>query len=152
MVQKLYRTDEGTQLQQANNGMDEQEEKDNPMLIEGEWSCFMKRVVKFECCICSCLRPKAKRYRLLKKGRKDLAVETDIVNLLKQLRAIWTILDMKLYLSNKEMDKIKEEQRHTIKLLSDPEDSQVDVEANFLRKITLRGNYDPSKVSAGEVT
>ena len=109
MVQKLYRTDEGTQLQQANNGMDEQEEKDNPMLIEGEWSCFIKRIVKFECCICSCLRSKAKRYKLLKKGRKDLAVETDIVNLLKQLRAIWTILDMKLYLSNKEMEKIKEE-------------------------------------------
>ena len=152
MVQKLYRTEEGTQLQQVNSSKDEPEEKDNPMLIEGEWSCFMKRVVKFECCICSCLRPKAKRYRLLKKGRKDLAVETDIVNLLKQLRAIWTILDMKLYLSNKEMDKIKEEQRHTIKLLSDPEDSQVDVEANFLRKITLRGNYDLSKFSAGEVT
>ena len=122
------------------------------MLIEGEWSCFIKRIVKFECCICSCLRPKAKRYRLLKRGRKDLAVETDIVNLLKQLRAIWTILDMKLYLSNKEMDKIKEEQRHTIKLLSDPDDNQMDDEAMFLRKITLRGNYDPSKVQAGEVT
>ena len=88
----------------------------------------------------------------MKKGRKDLAVETDIVNLLKQLRAIWTILDMKLYLSNKEMDKIKEEQRHTIKLLSDPDDNQMDDEAMFLRKITLRGNYDPSKAQAGEVT
>ena len=122
------------------------------MLIEGEWSCFIKRIVKFECCICGCLRPKAKRYRLLKKGRKVLAVETDIVNLLKQLRAIWTILDMKLYLSNKEMDKIKEEQRHTIKLVSDPDDIPVDDEAMFLRKITLRGNYDPSKSHASEFT
>ena len=50
------------------------------------------------------------------------------------------------------MDKIKEEQRHTIKLLSDPDDNQMDDEAMFLRKITLRGNYDPSKAQAGEVT
>ena len=120
------------------------------MLIEGEWSCFIKRIVKFECCICSCLRPKAKRYKLLKKGRKDLAIEIDIVNLLKQLRAIWTILDMKLFLSNKEMDKIKEEQRRSLKLLSDPEDRYVADEANFISKITLQG-HDPSKNQAGEV-
>ena len=73
------------------------------MLIEGEWSCFFKRLVKIEWCICSCLKPKAKRYKLLRKGRQDLAVETDIVNLLKQLRAIWTILDMKIDLNEKEV-------------------------------------------------
>ena len=73
------------------------------MLIEGECSCFFKRMVKFECCISSCLKPKAKRYKLLRKGRKNIGVETDIVNLLKQLRAIWTILDMKIDLSEKEV-------------------------------------------------
>ena len=78
------------------------------MLIEGEWSCFLKRIVKCKCCISDCLRPKSKKYRLLDKGRKDLAVETDIVNLLKQLRAIWTILDIKLHLSKKQVKQVKE--------------------------------------------
>ena len=118
------------------------------MLIEGEWSCFFKRIVKYDACVCSCLKSKAKRYRLLKKGRKNLAVETDIVNLLKQLRAIWTILDMKLALSNKEIQQIMKNQRHNLALRSDPEESQWDEskweekEFEFIRKITLRG-YDP---------
>ena len=102
LVQKLYRTDESAQLQ-YDSTKEESQEKDSPILIEGEWSCFFKRMVKFECCISSCLLPKAKRYKLLRKGRKNIAVETDIVNLLKQLRAIWTILDMKLDLSEKEV-------------------------------------------------
>ena len=116
------------------------------MLIEGEWSCFLKRIVKCKCCISDCLRPKSKKYRLLDKGRKDLAVETDIVNLLKQLRAIWTILDIKLHLSKKQVKQVKESQRHTLRLFSDPEDSHAD-ESNFIRKITLR-HYDPSKVQS----
>ena len=114
------------------------------MLIEGEWSCFVKRIVKCKCCISGCLRPKFKKYRLLDKGRKDLAVETDIVNLLKQLRAIWTILDIKLHLSKKQVELVKKSQRSTLRLISDPEDSQAD-EPNFLRKISLR-RYDPSKL------
>ena len=99
LVQKLYRTQESAQLQ-FDVSKDEFEEKDSELLTEGEWSCFIKRIVKYECCICSRLQRKSKRYKLLRKGRKDLAVETDIVNLLKQLRAIWTILGMKLELSN----------------------------------------------------
>ena len=141
LVQKLYRTEEGAQLQFDSSK--DTEEKDSPLLVEGEWSCFIKRIVKFKCCISSCLRYKSKRYKLLGKGRKDLAVETDIVNLLKQLRAIWTILDMKLQLSKKEVQQVKEDQRRTLKIISDPDDSQAD-ESNFVRKITLR-RYDPAR-------
>ena len=151
LVQKLYRTEEGASLQQVDSNNDDwSEEKDNPMLTEGEWSCIIKRIVRFKCCICSWLRPKTKKYRLLRKGRQDLAVETDIVNFLKQLRAIWTILNMKLHLSKKEIEKIKETQRHNLELYSDTEVSQVG-ESDFIRKITLR-NYEPSKFQTGDVT
>ena len=80
LVQRLYRTEEGAQPVQFDSKGDSVD-RDNPMLIEGEWSCFIKRIVNFKCCINSCLDDKSKRYRLLTKGRKDLAVETDIVNL-----------------------------------------------------------------------
>ena len=78
--------------------------------------------MRIEWCICSCLKPKAKRYRLLRKGRQDLAVETDIVNLLKQLRAIWTILDMKLHTSKKDVEQIMKSQRRTIEQHVDPDE------------------------------
>ena len=103
MVQKFYRTDKDAQLQQ-----DESEDRDSPMLTEGEWSCFVKRIVKCKCCISSCLRRKSKKYKFLDKGRKKLAAETNIVNLIKQLRAIWTILDIKLHLSKKQVKQVKE--------------------------------------------
>ena len=92
------------------------------MLMEGEWSCFIKRIVKFKCCISSCLIPKSKKYKLLEKGRKKLAVETDIVNLLKQLRAVSTIVKLKLDLSKKEKEQVRKEQRRRLEL-SDSEDS-----------------------------
>ena len=114
------------------------------MLIEGEWSCFIKRIVKFKCCISSCLNSKSKRYRLLEKGRKDLAVETDIVNLLKQLRAIRTIVKLKLDFSKEEKEKVKKEKRRELILVSDSEVNQED-ESDFIRKVTMRP-YDSKKV------
>ena len=43
-------------------------------------------------------------------------------------------------------------QRHSISLISDPEESQwEEQEHEFIRKITLAG-YDPHKVQTGEVT
>ena len=58
----------------------------------------------------------------MRKGRQDLAVETDIVNLLKQLRAIWTILDMKLHTSKKDVEQIMKSQRRTIEQHVDPDE------------------------------
>ena len=78
------------------------------------------------------------------KGRENIAVETDIVNLLKQLRAIWTILEMKLNLSETEVKQVIKDQRDTLKLNSDSEDSQED-ESKFERKITLRRS-DSSRI------
>ena len=84
------------------------------------------------------------------KGRKNIAVETDIVNLLKQLRAIWTILDMKLNLSEKEVMQVKKDTRHTLKLYSDPKDSQAD-EPSLKRKITS-SRIDSSRIEAEKTT
>ena len=86
----------------------------------------------------------------MRKGRQDLAVETDIVNLLKQLRAIWTILDMKLHTSKKDVEQIMKSQRRTIDRHVDPEEDY-DEESAFIKKITLSG-YDPTKAQDGETT
>ena len=86
----------------------------------------------------------------MRKGRQDLAVETDIVNLLKQLRAIWTILDMKLHTSKKDVEQIMKSQRRTIGQHVDSEEDH-DNESAFIRKITLR-RYDPTKAQDGETT
>ena len=113
----------------------------------------MKRIVKCKSCI-SIFRPKSKKHRLLDKGRKDLAEQTDIVNLLKQLRVIWTILDIKVRLNKKQLEQVEKSQKSTLRLFSNSEDSQADkpdpkdsqaYEPNFLRKISLR-RYDPSKL------
>ena len=102
--------------------------------------------MRYECCTCKCLRPYSKRHKLLRKGRHDLGAETDIVNLLKQLRAIWTILDLKLQLSPKQIAKVKESQRRTIFDQDDTQDDQANV---MQRKMTLR-HYDPNKIHAEE--
>ena len=84
-------------------------------------------------------------------GRKDLAVETDIVNLLKQLRAIWIILDTKLKLSDEQRQQVLKNQRRTLDAdlepenPDDPEDRQK-TQSSFRRMITLQG--DSSKVQA----
>ena len=89
-------------------------------MVEGELSCFIKRIVAYNfCIICKCLKPKSKRYRLLAKGRKSLAKETDIVNLIKHLRAIQTTLDMKLKLSSHQTEQVAKSKRETLKLTSD---------------------------------
>ena len=84
LVQKLYRNDEEDADQQQDRCVkDDSEDSDSPILKEGEFSCFVKRIVRYKCCTCNCLRTKSKKYKLLRKGRHNLGAETDIVKLLK---------------------------------------------------------------------
>ena len=72
------------------NSVDESSDAETIKLNPNKLSCLMKRITELRCCLCRCMSKETRqRYKTFEKGRKLLETETDIVNLIQEVRAIW---------------------------------------------------------------
>ena len=85
------------------------------------------------------------------KGRKLLAKEIDIVNVLKQLRAIQTIIDMKLKLSSHQTEQVAKTRRINLRLTSDSDSENSPTGKSGIVNLYGTQPFDPSKTKEEEI-